>query len=87
MMDTLEISNESGIEVRTISDSRGYLWKIIIDKNRGIGKIEKISGLNDRVANQYHSIDGSEHKLDSDTLVSDNMQTLTSVIESRFEAA
>ncbi len=79
--------NDAGIEVKTIGDSRGYLWKIIIDKNRGIGKIEKLSGLNDdKLVNQM-PVDGSIHPLQSEAVVSDNMQALTSVIESRFEAA
>ena len=77
--------NENMIEVRTIGDSRGYLWKIIIDKKRGIGKIEKISGLNDD--KNHMPVDGSVHALQSDALVSDDMQALTCVIESRFEAA
>jgi hypothetical protein len=79
-------NNESGIEIKTIGDSRGYLWKIVMDKKRGIGKIEKISGLNDdKLVKQ--SIDGSIHFLDSDAVVSDDMQKLTNVIESRFQAA
>ena len=86
-MDTLNINHQVGIEVRTIGDSRGYLWKIIIDKDRGIGKIEKVSGLNDHIASHANAIDGSEYVLDNNTKVSDNMQTLTTVIESRFEAA
>lgn len=77
--------NSDGIEIRAIGDSRGYLWKIIIDKKRGIGKIEKISGLDDDLNNI--SVDGSIHALQSGAVVSDDMQTLTSVIESRFQAA
>lgn len=84
MMNT---GNDCGIEIKTIGDSRGYLWKIIIDKNRGIGKIEKVSGLNDdKYVNQI-PVDGSIHPLQSDAVVSDDMQELTNVIESRFEAA
>lgn len=80
------LDNEDGIEVKTIGDSRGYLWKIVMDKKRGIGKIEKISGLNDgNFVNQQ--IDGSIHQLEKDTVVSDDMQKLTNVIESRFQAA
>ena len=83
------LNNETGIEVRTIGDSRGYLWKIIIDKSRGIGKIEKVSGLNDQISVQNNNlqIDGSEHSIDTESEVHDDMQVLTSVIESRFEAA
>ncbi len=81
------MSNKTGIEVRTVGDSRGYLWKIIIDKGRGIGKIEKVSGLNEQDSTQRNVIDGTEHKLQPDTEVSEHMQTLTTVIESRFEAA
>jgi hypothetical protein len=78
--------NENGVEVRAIGDSRGYLWKLTIDKKRGVGKIEKISGLNDdKLVKQ--SIDGTIHLLKSDAVVSDDMQVLTNVIESRFEAA
>jgi hypothetical protein len=79
--------NDAGIEVKTIGDSRGYLWKIIIDKKRGIGKIEKVSGLNDNKLVNQMPVDGSIHTLQSDTVVSDSMQTLTSIIESRFQAA
>ena len=84
-MDTL--MNETGIEVRTIGDSRGYLWKIIIDRDRGLGKIEKVSGLNDAVSISQNKIDGSEHALEKNSQLSDNMQTLTTKIESRFQAA
>ena len=79
--------DESGIEIKTIGDSRGYLWKIVMDKKRGIGKIEKISGLNDDKLVNHQSIDGSEHLLESDAVVSDDMQKLTNIIESRFQAA
>ncbi|MGB1800900.1 MAG: hypothetical protein ACPHLK_08750 [Gammaproteobacteria bacterium] len=79
--------NESEIEIKTIGDSRGYLWKIIMDKKRGIGKIEKVSGLNDNKLVNQQSIDGSTHALETDTVVSDDMQKLTSIIESRFQAA
>lgn len=79
--------NDTGVEVRTIGDSRGYLWKIIIDKDRGIGKIEKVSGLNDSVVGGSNQIDGSEHLIEAESGVSDDMQALTTVIESRFEAA
>ena len=79
--------NDTGVEVRTIGDSRGYLWKIIIDKDRGIGKIEKVSGLNDSVVGGPNQVDGSEHLIEAESGVSDDMQALTTVIESRFEAA
>ena len=79
--------DESGIEIKTIGDSRGYLWKIIMDKKRGIGKIEKISGLNDNKLVDQQSLDGSIHALETDAVVSDDMQKLTSIIESRFQAA
>jgi hypothetical protein len=79
--------SETGIEVRTIGDSRGYLWKIIMDKKRGIGKIEKVSGLRDNNFVNSLAIDGSIHALQTGAVVSDDMQTLTNVIESRFEAA
>jgi hypothetical protein len=81
------LNNDGGIEVRTIGDSRGYLWKIIIDKTRGIGKIEKVSGLADSRTLNSTIIDGSVHILESGTKVSDDMQTLTTTIESRFQAA
>ena len=81
------LNNENGIEVRTIGDSRGYLWKIIIDKDRGIGKIEKVTGLNDSVSRQSSAIDGSVHVLDKNGHLPDDMQTLTTKIESRFQAA
>lgn len=80
-------NNDSGVEVKTIGDSRGYLWKIIIDKKRGIEKIEKVSGLKDSQELNRKQIDGSVHELESDAVVSDDMQTLTNIIESRFEAA
>lgn len=83
----MNFDNESGIEVKTIGDSRGYLWKIIIDKKRGIGKIEKVSGLNDDKLVNCMPVDGSVHSLESNAVVSDDMQTLTSIIESRFVAA
>ena len=85
MMDSF--NNETGIEIKTIGDSRGYLWKIIMDKKRGIGKIEKISGLNDNKLVDQQSLDGSIHALETDAVVSDDMQKLTSIIESRFQAA
>ena len=81
------IDNENGIEIKTIGDSRGYLWKIVMDKKRGIGKIEKISGLNDDKLVNEQSLDGSVHTLDCDAVVSDDMQKLTNIIESRFRAA
>ena len=77
----------SGIEVRTIGDSRGYLWKIIIDKDRGIGKIEKVSGINENAGCKPSGIDGSMYSLNPGSDVSETMQDLTSRIESRFEAA
>ena len=80
-------NNKTDIEVRTIGDSRGYLWKIIIDKKRGIGKIEKVSGLTDNTLSNLNAIDGSVHALNAESKVSDDMQTLTTKIESRFEAA
>jgi hypothetical protein len=79
--------NETGIEVKTIGDSRGYLWKIIIDRKRGIGKIEKVSGLNDDKLVNRKPVDGSVHPLESNAVVTDDMQILTGIIESRFEAA
>lgn len=79
--------NGIGIEVKTIGDSRGYLWRIIIDRRRGIGKIEKISGLNDAVLDKKNSVDGSVHTLGKNSQVSDDMQNLTTKIESRFQAA
>lgn len=80
-------SFDNEIEIKTIGDSRGYLWKIVMDKKRGIGKIEKISGLNDDMLVNEQSIDGSVHALGSDTIVSDDMQKLTNIIESRFQVA
>lgn len=80
-------NNETGIEIKTIGDSRGYLWKIVMDKKRGIGKIEKISGLNDDKLVNKEPIDGSIHVLETDAVVSDDMQKLTNIIESRFQAA
>ena len=85
MMESFD--NESGIEIKTIGDSRGYLWKIVMDKKRGIGKIEKISGLDDDKLVNQQAVDGSIHELKSGTVVSDDMQKLTNVIESRFQAA
>jgi hypothetical protein len=79
--------NKTRIEIKTIGDSRGYLWKIIMDKKRGIGKIEKISGLNDNSLVKQRSLDGSIHALEIDAVVSDDMQKLTNIIESRFQAA
>lgn len=87
MMNNNDNDNDKGIEVRTIGDSRGYLWKIIIDKDRGIGKIEKVSGLADSMAAKHAAIDGSVHALSADSKVSEDMQTLTTRIESRFQAA
>jgi hypothetical protein len=81
------LNDTVAIEVRTIGDSRGYLWKIIIDKTRGIAKIEKVSGLADSRTMNPIAIDGSIHILQPDTKVSDDMQTLTTTIESRFQAA
>ena len=76
-----------GIEVRTIGDSRGYLWKITIDRDRGLGKIEKVSDLADSKTSKLIKIDGSVHALNAENVVSDDMQKLTTKIESRFEAA
>lgn len=81
------LNSNVDIEVRTIGDSRGYLWKIIIDKGRGIGRIEKVSGLADSKSVNPIAIDGSIHVLQPDTKVSDDMQALTTTIESRFQAA
>ncbi len=81
------IDKVEGIEIKTIGDSRGYLWRITIDKKRGFGKIEKVSGLNDINARSRLSIDGTEYPLQPDTALSDDMQQLTSKIESRFQAA
>jgi len=78
---------ETGIEVKTIGDSRGYLWKIIMDRKRGIGKIEKVSGLNDVQLINQQSLDGSIHALETNAVVSDDMQKLTRIIESRFQVA
>jgi len=79
--------NDTSIEIKTIGDSRGYLWKIIIDKKRGIGKIVKISGLDDINLINRAPVDGSEHTLENDAVVSEDMQALTNIIESRFHAA
>ena len=81
------LNNENGIEVRTVGDSRGYLWKIIIDRDRGIGKIEKVSGLNEAVSRNKIKIDGSVHVLEPNSHISDDMQTLTTKIEARFQIA
>ncbi|GJM04143.1 MAG: hypothetical protein DHS20C09_01340 [marine bacterium B5-7] len=86
-MNHLNNDTDVGIEVRTIGDSRGYLWKIIIDRDRGLGKIEKVSGLADTTSSKLTTIDGSVHALNAENVVSDDMQKLTSKIESRFEAA
>ncbi len=78
------INDIDGIEIRTVGDSRGYLWKIIIDKARGIGRIEKISGLDDSC---QQKVDGAMYELAPNSQVSDDMQHLTTKIESRFKAA
>lgn len=78
--------NEVGVEIKTIGDSRGYLWKIIIDKERGIGKIEKISGLNDTATDKKNAVDGSVYPLAENSHISDDMQNMTAKIESRFQA-
>ncbi|MEQ8427173.1 MAG: hypothetical protein RLT87_11855 [Gammaproteobacteria bacterium] len=75
-----------GLESRTIGDSRGYLWKIIIDKNRAVGRIEKLSGLRDNPA-MSAMLDGTEYPLPGKGNIRDDMQHLTSIIESRFHAA
>lgn len=82
-----EFINDTETEIKVIGDSRGYLWKIILDKKRGIGKIEKVSGLDDVNPVNQTPVNGSTHVLESDAVISDDMQTLTSVIESRFDAA
>ncbi len=75
-----------GLETRTIGDSRGYLWKITIDTRSDIGRIEKVSGLIE-APGIAASVDGNEYVLPCKNSVRDNMQFLTSIIESRFHAA
>ena len=83
------LNNEVGVcvEVRTIGDSRGYLWKIIIDRDRGLGKIEKVSELAEIKSSKPSALDGSVHALSAESVASDDMQKLTAKIESRFKAA
>lgn len=89
-MRRLEITNsvvaEDGLESRTIGDSRGYLWKITIDKSRAIGRIEKLSGLRE-TPGRSAVLDGAEFPLSGKGNVRDDMQHLTSIIEARFHAA
>lgn len=75
-----------GLKSRTIGDSRGYLWKITIDKNRAVGRIEKVSGLRENTAVST-MLDGTEYPLPDNGNIRDDMQHLTSIIESRFHAA
>lgn len=81
------LTNKTGIEIRTVGDSKGYLWKVIIDNDRGIGRIEKLFGLSDALSDDTGAIDGSEHALKPGTKVPDGMQVLTKKIESRIKAA
>ena len=76
------------IEIKTIGDSRGYLWRIIIDKHHGIGKLERISGIHDNSSNSAdREIYGKVLHLKPETDLHDDMKNLADIIESRFEAA
>ena len=76
------------VEIRTVGDSRGFLWRIIIDKQHGIGKLERISGVNDK-SSKHPDVDvhGKVLQLKPGTDLHQDMENLTNVIESRFEAA
>ncbi len=82
----LKVEVVEGLETRTIGDSRGYLWKITINSQLDIGRIEKVSGLSEAPGTAA-SVDGNEYVLPRNNSVRDNMQFLTSIIESRFHAA
>lgn len=73
-------------EVRIVGDSKGILWKITLDKQRSIGKVERISCVVEE-SNELSKLNGSEHDLLPESSLQDNMQNLTQVIESRFKAA
>lgn len=72
-------------EVRIVGDSKGILWKITLDKHRSIGKVERISCVEE--GNELANLNGSEHDLSPESTLQDDMQNLTQVIESRFKAA
>jgi len=77
---------ERNQEVRIVGDSKGVLWKITLDKHRSIGKIERVSCLNED-GYDLNKLSGTEYQLSSESNLQDNMQSLTKVIESRFKAA
>ena len=86
LKDKYDVAAKDGLESRTIGDSRGYLWKITIDKNRAVGRIEKLSNLRESPA-MTAMLDGTEYPLLGQGNIRDDMQHLTSIIESRFHAA
>ena len=73
-------------EVRIVGDSKGVLWKITLDKHKGIGKIERVSCLNEE-GYDLSKLNGSEYEISTESSLQDDMQNLTTVIESRFKAA
>ena len=72
---------------KTIGDSRGYLWKVIIDQHHSVARIEKVSGLQDSTSMQAGVVEGIEYSLQPNSSTKDHMQYLTGVIEARFQAA
>ncbi len=73
-------------EVRIVGDSKGILWKITLDARKSVGKVERISCVEEE-GNNLSTLNGSEHNLSPESSLQDNMQNLTQVIESRFKAA
>ncbi len=68
-----------------IGDARGYLWKITIDKEHGLGKVECITNVHN-YKDEIIEIDGSEFELDPVSDLHRDMQFLTTVIDARFKA-
>lgn len=72
------------IEIRTMGDSRGILWKVTLDKKRCVGQIECISSVKER-AGETKPIENYDYKLDQFSTLPDDMQLMAKVIESRFD--
>jgi hypothetical protein len=81
-----EIKGINALRKFLIGDSHGYLWEITIDKGKGIGSVNCISGIKN-YTNKSIGLDGSEFRLNPASNLHHDMQFLTTIIETRFRAA
>ena len=81
-----EIKKMNGQRKFLVGDSRGFLWQIIIDKQRGTGSINCVTGIKNNV-DEVVELDGSEFGLNPVSSLHKDMRFLTTVIESRYKAA